>query len=368
MELYYTIYFILLLSLFFELANFKVKKGVMILWCIFFILFGGLRWNVGGDWDQYHDHFLFSSWSNIFNYDRYGNGDEKLEPGFVFFNVLIKTIFQKFWIYNIIVVSIIEYAYYKFCIYFCPEHPLVPFVMVNMSVLFPVRAGLSMAFVYMAYKYIKERNLKMFLVFTLIGTALHNQCIVILPLYWIGHVKLKDWMLLILYIVFAFSTYMLQDYFISLMLMFGGSIADKALGYTMNETEGFKGASYIGWVLNFFFLLIYLYVAKKEKSRQTYWTNTLINGFLLYMLIFFAFQDGMGDLARLAGLFYPMQIILFANAYSYFKDKKKGILAILATLFVFSYFTYKWTGIGSGYFFKETCVPYKTVFDYNFPN
>lgn len=363
MELYYTIYFFLLLSLFFEFTNQKVKNRVMLLWCVFFVIFGGIRWETGNDWEQYYNHFLYSKWSNIFNYDRYGNGAETLEPGFLFVNVLVKTIFGEFYVYNLLVCALIEYSYYKFCRYFSPKHPLIPFILMNMGPLFPVRAGLSIGVAYLAYKPIKERNLKQFLLILTLATLIHNQCIVLLPIYWIGKIHINDKILLVLYAIFAFSTYLLQEYFTLAMILLGGSIAEKAYAYTEFETIGAKGASYIGWALNFFFLCIYLYVAKATNTRNTLWGNTMLNGFLIYMLVFFSFQEGMGDLARLSSMYFPIQLILFSQAYSYFVDKRKGILALCAILFVFAYYTYKWTGICDGYFFEDANIPYKTIFE-----
>lgn len=365
MELYYTIYFLLLLSLLFEFANQKIKNRVMILWCVFFVIFGGIRWNTGNDWEQYYDHFLNSQWNNIFNYDRYGNGEDTLEPGFVFVNVLIKTIFGEFYIYNILILAFIEFAYYKFCRFFSPSHPLIPFIFINMGPLFPVRAGLSLAFVYMAYKPLKERDLKRFLLMVIFAILIHTQNIILLPLYWVGKVRIKNYILLPLYTICAISTYFFQKYFIALTLLVEGSISEKAAHYTEFETIGAKGASYMGWALNFFFLCIYLYVTSKNKNRYGEWTNTLINGFMIYMIIFFAFSEGMGDLARLSGVLLPVQLILFADSYRFFVDRKKGVAAIAAVTFVFAYYTYKWYGAFDGYFFEDAYVPYKTIFDYN---
>jgi hypothetical protein len=362
MEIYYTLYGVFLACILFEFQpSVKIKKMIMFLWCIVFIIFGGLRWGVGGDWEQYLHHFRNSDWNNIFDYTRYG--DSKLEPGFVFFNVIIRTLFGYFWIYNIIILCIINYAYYKFCILVSPKHPLIPFILLFMGVLFPVRAGLSMGFCYLAYQYIIKRNFKKFIFWILIATALHNQCIVLVPLYFLCYVNLRSYQLLILYVAFALLGMVIQKYFAVFILLFSGSIAEKAAHYTDFETTGFKGASYIGWVLNFFFLILYLYVGNKMKIRKTLAYNTLLNGFMIYMVIFFTFSEGMGDLSRLAGLYFPCQLALFANAFSYFYDVKKGFFRIVTILFIVSYYTYKYSGAFKSYYFEESCVPYKTIFD-----
>ncbi len=364
MTFYYTLYAVFLAFIFVELSpSFRLKKRLMICWSIFFVIYGGIRWNTGGDWDQYYSHFLYSNWNNIFNYDR--NGNETLEPGFVFLNALIKSIFKEYYFFNIFTLAVIEYGIYKFCIKFGQNHPWIPFIMFNLGVLFPVRAGLSLGVCYLAFLKIKERKLVQFLIILGIAFLIHNQCIALLPLYWLGKLKIKDCYILVLYVFFAISTALLQDVFILLSLTIGGNVAEKAYMYTQIETEGFKGASYMGWVLNFFFLCVYLYVGKKTKVRDSEWYNLLINGFLVYMLIMFAFQDGMGDLARLSSLYFPVQVILFTNAFCYFTNQARGVYGLLAVCFVVAYFIYKWSGICDGYYFKDNTVPYKTIFDYN---
>ncbi|HAT62478.1 MAG TPA: hypothetical protein DCS83_08065 [Prevotella sp.] len=367
MEIYIIIHVLVFLTLIFELAPLKVKKSIIIGWCIFFTLFGGLRWRIGGDWDQYYDHFVFSSWSNIFNYDRYGNGEETLEPGFVFFNVLIKTIFGKFYIYNLIVVGFIQFTYYKFCNYFFPKNPLFCycFLMVAVANYFPVRAGFSVGISYWCWKFIKEQKLIPFLIVIFFASIIHNKSIVLLPCYWLGKVRLKSLWLLILYPIIAIASYKLQDWFTILSLSFGGSIAEKAYKFSQVETEGFAGASYFGWVLNYFFLCIYLYIRKKEKLFSNNWYNVLLNSVMIYNAIFMIFSNGMGDLARLSTNFFPVQCILLLKSVLYFAKSKNHLISCLAIFFFLSYYIYKLPSNWNGYFFKDACVPYKTIFDYN---
>lgn len=367
MDLYITIHVLVFLSLIFELAPLSVKKKIMILWCVFFTLFGGLRWRTGGDWYQYYGHFLFSDWSNIFNYDRYGNGAETLEPGFVFFNVLIKSLFGEFYIYNLIVVGFIQFTYYKFCNYFFPMRPLMTYcyLMLMASYYFPVRAGLSIGICMWAWRYIKERKLYPFLLVVAIATLIHNQAIVLLPAYWFGNLRLKNFWYLSFYMAFVAFYMVFQQYFTLLMLASGGDIAEKAYAYTQNETDGFQGACYMGWGLNFLFLITYLYIRKKCKLLIDNWYHCLLNAFMIYMLIIIIFQEGMGDLARLASTFFPAQCILFMYSMNYFFQRKKKIFRFAALSFFLAYYVYKMPSIWSGYFFEDTCVPYKTIFDYN---
>lgn len=367
MNLYITIHVLVFLSLFFELFSLRTKKVVMILWCVFFTLFGGLRWRIGGDWDQYYDHFLFSKWSNIFNYDRYGNGVEILEPGFVFFNVVIKSIFGEFYIYNLILVGFIQFTYYKFCNYFFPKNPILPYclLMLLASNYFPVRAGLSIGICYWAWMFIKERRLLPYLIIVAAAFMIHQQAIVLLPCYWLGYINLKSKWYLIIYPLIAIFSHILQDYFINITSVLGGSITEKAYGYTQFETEGFKGASYAGWILNYFFLCVYLYIRKVGKLTGDVWFTVLLNSFMIYTAIFMVFQNGMGDLSRLSSIFFPVQCILLISSTIFFINSQKSLVVFFTVMSFIAYYVYKLPDCWSGYYFKQTCVPYKTVFDYN---
>ena len=165
MELYTTIHILVFLSCLFEFTSLKTKKKVIIIWVIFFTLFGGLRWRIGNDWDQYYDHFLYSNWNNIFNYDRYGNGREYLEPLFVFLNTFIKSIFKTFYWYNILICFFIQYSFYKFSLKYSLDNPIMlyAFCMIIVPYYFPVRAALAVVICYWTYRYIKERKFWKFL-------------------------------------------------------------------------------------------------------------------------------------------------------------------------------------------------------------
>lgn len=368
MEFYYILYWSFFASIIGELLPLKQKKNIMMIWCVIFIFIGGLRWRIGGDWDQYYDHFLFSKWSNIFSYDRYGNGVEKLEPGFVFVNVLVKTFFKHFFVYNILLCSFIQITYYKFSNYFFPKHPLLCycFLMILASNIFPVRAGLAIGIAFWCWRYIKERNLKKYLLIVFAAFMIHNQAIVLLPAYFLGYIKLERKWLLILYPIIAIFAFRFQDYFASLTMMFGGSIAEKAQRYTEGETEGFSNTvNYAGWILNYIFLNIYLFVRKADNKEDDYFYNTLINGVMIYNTIFMVFATGMGDLARLASQYFPSQCLLFINSILFFFKYEKGKYTKYAIMFFIAYLLYRLPSLWSGYYFKDTCVPYKTIFDYH---
>ncbi len=368
MEFYYILNSLLFISILGEFLSLKQKKAIMTIWGVVYILIGGLRWRIGGDWEQYYDHFLFSKWSNIFSYDRYGNGVEKLEPGFVFVNVLVKTIFKTFFAYNLLLCAFIQITYYKFCNYFFPKHPLLCycFLMILASNIFPVRAGFAIGISFWCWKFIKERNLKKYLLVVFAAYVIHNQAIILIPAYFLGHIKMKRKFLLLLYPIIAIFAFQFQDFFANLTMMFGGSLAEKAYRYTEEQTEGFSNTvNYAGWILNYAFLNIYLFIRKEDNKENSYFYNTLLNAVMIYNTIFMVFASGMGDLARMASMYFPSQCLLFINSVLFFSKYRRGKYKTYTVMFLILYLVYRLPAQWSGYYFGETCVPYKTIFDYN---
>lgn len=369
MELYYTIFSLVLISCIFEKSPNYIKKCIIIGWCIFFTLFGGLRWQIGGDWEQYYGHFLQSAWNNIFSYDRYGNGSEILEPGFVFINILIKSLFREFYIYNLIICAFTQYTFYKICYKYTPYHPILmyAYLMIIVGNYFPVRAGLSLSIAFWSFQYIKEHNLIRFLIIIGIATSIHYQCIILLPFYWVNKIRFNYLTFTILYIIVATFGLVFQEYFISLTLLSNSSIAEKAYHYTQYETLGKAGANYASWGLNYALTMVYIYFYHSNKDRFTNssWINTLINISIAHSCIFMVFSEGMGDLTRLANLLVPAKAILFVMCYSFFIKNRLRIVRFLTFSFVAAYLIYQVTKTCNWYFFEVQNVPYKTIFDYN---
>lgn len=372
MELYYIIHILVFLCCIFEFTKteIKTKKKIIIFWCIFFTLFGGLRWRIGGDWDQYFDHYLSSNWDNIFNYDRYGNGREQLEPLFVFLNVFIKSIFGDFYWYNLIECGFIQYTIYHFCCRYSPTKPLLLYSWIIIAAFnyFPVRSGLAMSIGWWCFRYIQEQRLKPFLIIAFIAFSIHHQCIILFPLYWVGRIRINLMIYSIIYIILILISNQIQSIVTLLSMATEGNVAEKAYLYTQSETIGYAGPSYMSWGLNYFLILIFYWVGKQKHLLHDRWYNTLINTNLIYMAIFIVFSEGMGDLTRLASVIVPAFLILFITAIHHFLTSKNAIYRFSAISFFVLYYSYKFAQVGQGYFFKEANIPYKTIFDFNILN
>ena len=371
MEVYIALQVLIVSSCLFEFYNDrKTKFRILSLLCVVVALFGGLRWKTGNDWDQFFWHFCYSNWNNIFNYVRYQTGEnvERLESGFVFINILIKSVFKTFFWYNIIICLFIQYSCYKFIRYHCPERPLLLYATIHISAFlyFPVRAGLAVGICYWAYRFIKERELWKFLLVITLASSIHNQCVILFPLYWIGYIKPKWYYYLISFLIVYVTGTIFQDYIRPLSMLFGGEIGDKFQNYAEKEaTEGFASIGILNVFLHFCLLSTYLYMAKMKCLGKNIWAYTLINCYFLYNCIGFVFLEGMGDLSRLRDPLAITASILYIYAITFFIKSRINIVRIGAIVFFVFYLMKQFLSLGQGYYFKETCIPYRTIFDYN---
>lgn len=361
MELYWIIHSLVFLSTGFELSSPKWKKVVLIAWCVFFTLFGGLRWRIGNDWTQYLEYFRFVRWDNIFSY--YRDGGSLMEPGYMFLNMLVKSVFGGFYWQNLLICGFLQFTFYRFCMGLFPKRPLLMYSLFLTAVCyFPIRAGLAVAICMWGYKFIKEKNLLCFLVTIFIASSVHNMCLIFLPMYWIGKIRPNFWVYSAAYFFVFAASIVFANYFEGIALAMMDDSSQVAI-YLVNGAEGDK-TSIFNVLLHYVFLCGYLHVKNKEKLQDDEWTSAVINMYFISFAITMIFSERNPVFSRLNDVFNAATVFTFVWALDYFLSKKKGVRLIAALFFVF-YYCYKFrNGIGDIYF-ERTCVPYKSIFDYN---
>lgn len=361
MELYWTIHILVFLSTGFELLSSKWKKGVLIAWCVFFAFFGGLRWNIGNDWAQYLGYFRFVRWDNIFSY--YREGGSLMEPGYMLLNMLVKSIFGGFYWQNLIMCGFVQFTFYHFCTKLFPKRPLLTYGLFLSAVCyFPIRAGFAVAICMWGYKFIKEKNLLCFVITIFIASNIHNMCLIFLPMYWIGKIKPNFWAYTIAYFFIFASSVVFANFFEGIALTMMKDSSQVAI-YLAYGVEGGR-TSVFNVLLHYVFLCVFLYVKNKEKLQNDDWTSAVINMYFISFAITMVFSEKYPDLNRLNDVFNAATVLSFVWGLDYFLSKKKGI-QVIATIFYVFYYCYKFrNGIGDIYF-EHTCVPYKSIFDYN---
>ena len=385
MVIYYTIFIALYLCCFFYKAPAKTQLSVMKIWVLIFTLFGGLRWHTGSDWDAYLFLFNDLDWSNFYDYSKYGEKSlQKIEPLFAFMNVIIKTVFQKYYWFNIIECFVIHFAYYKFSKYHLPKCPILCFVFLEIICIayFPVRQTLAASVLFLGLRYIKERKLVKYLLFVFVAFYIHKMSIVALPLYWLQNIHLKDRYAIAVFLSFIVIGKILQDYFVNFVFLLGGELGEVAQIYTENQTVENTGLPIITLIVNGMFLFIYLYIRRKFNLRQDDWYNQNLNMYLMFVGTLVVFANGMNDLTRLIIVFLPGHCLLFSSIAAYSlkgdsrciqysgrialptNDRVISVFKLFLGFLFFAYCAYRIPQCFSDYFFKYVCIPYRTIFDF----
>lgn len=133
------------------------------------------------------------------------------------------------------------------------------------------RQMLAIAITFYGFKYLKNRDLKKYIVIILIAFSIHKSAIIMLPCYWLGNLKLHR-KSIIFYIIVSIFVYLLYDSFESVIL--NTSYGQKYLASSYyNVVEGSS-------MINLFFrmtLFIFCYYLINRRKENTYDTNLLQN-------------------------------------------------------------------------------------------
>lgn len=355
---------------------------------IILVLVGGLRWSVGFDWDQYLDHFNHSHFYNIFSYDRYGDGREVLEPGFVFINAIVNTLFGEFWIYNLIICTFIQYSYLRFCKKLFPDYYLLcyAFIMMATSLWFPKRTELSIAILLWAYIYIKEQNLKKFIITVIIASSLHLQCLVVFPLYWIGRFKFPWYYYLVYYWFIYFSSSQMQDFVPTILesfkidtgMFYIEEAVSKANFYAEKYVDNLDSVDiFVASLYTFIYLTVLVLFIDKERKRfpqksewkkfvfvepneSYFWSNTILNVSMVYFTLYFTMYSSFRVLGRLADPMYPFVTLLYLYSIVLML-RSKGLLRTIAIVWFVLFALKDIRHIADSPYFKDANIPYKTI-------
>jgi len=383
---YYLIYIPIILLCVFYKAPQKRQDDVIKIWILAITLFGGLRWKTGYDWDTYFALFRDLDWGNFLSYSKYGDLSlQTIEPLYAFLNVLVKSIFGKYYVFNLLVCFFIHYSYYRFAKYHIPQCPIICFCFVELVLVafFPVRQTLATAVLLWGFRYIKEQKLFPYLVVVALAFCIHRMSIVALPLYWVGKVRLNDAVIIPLFFSFVVIGKLVQNYVIMLSLVLGGQLGELLNTYTETQSIERTGIPITTIFLNCIFLGLYLYFRKKFRLKNDKWYNFCLNSFILFFGIMAIFAQGMGDMTRLISVFLPGHCLLFSSILIYSlrrnptvlmksnskvvanRDKLTDTVCMFTIVFAFAYILYKFATMFNDYYFEDACLPYRTIFDFS---
>ncbi len=335
----------------------RVKLPVFIGVSLFFILMSGLRWNTGADWTPYLYYYTHYDPSILFFRIAF-------EPGFGLF-VRFLRIFSDSFTFYLIVFALFTIGLRALFFYRYTNAILLSLFLFwgigTFAEVFGVRQSLAISLCLSGVPLIIKRRFWFFALVVLLATSIHTTAIIFLAAYPVFHAKWSvrtKSILLVLSIIIGIvgGGSLLLSLFSSIPGL--GRFAQKATDYMEMGTETNWAAVsktqqlLIGIFKRALIIPVFLYYEKYMKERSPYYKGFL-NLYVFGNAIYFVVGDFL-SLQRLAGYFYPLEILLLCLIFEH--SKKKIIwfsILLIYCLLKYSYTLYS----GSGSF-----IPYFWIF------
>lgn len=205
------------------------------------------------------------------------------------------------------------------------------------------RQLLAVCIVLYSFKYIKERNFKMYLIYTLLATSMHESAIIMLPFYFITDYKINKKNVLF-YFIAIFIAYFGFGYLEKLILL-------TEYGKTYYGTDYFVSSktSVINLVFRFCLMIFILIYSKKSIENDK--NNKYLINFSIFCTLLQVLTLRLYILGRLTTYFYAFYILSIPNTIASMERNKINTLIkygviIIFILYHFVYFKFNSTIAG----------------------
>ena len=354
------------------------RRILFLFWFSAFFVFKAFRWDTGTDWSQYLLCFNDSDWSNIFSYNRGVYGDLKMEPGYVFINVLIKSLLPFYTAFLIITNLFVMVTYTKLYNGIFPRYCLQSLTLfLFFTELFPVRQSIAVAIFCFAYYQIKSRSFTKYLVIVLICSMIHYSSLLLIPFYFLLKLRPRFLYYAIIYIflgLIADKLFVIMAKIVELNV-FPQVIQQLLIVYSdqdmrINSLGDSAGSFWPSYIFHFSLFLIIYYCYLKEPANENEdvkeWKQIGLNSYFI-TICFFCFHSipGSADLLRSQSFFWIGYILMNVYSIDILLKYNKQLVAVALLLIVCS-----WKMINMGAFrpnslYHHLFVPYKSVLDIN---
>lgn len=280
---------------------------------IFFIVFIGLRYQVGPDYfsyeiiyfdrEKYLDmEFLFRFFISIFN--RWG-----ISYNYFLLFIAALSIFCK-------AITLSKYSPYFFL------SVVIAFISCFLSDMGQIRFSLSIAILWLSIPFCIERKFVWFLIVVVCAFLIHQSSIIFLFIYWFYKVRMNLGVMLAIWggcylLSFSLSSLGIFD-------LFSGFVEDENISgkidiYADNELYGERyGISFFGLFSKILVLLLIYYSSIKNQELKQLYTNIYFWGGCFFFL--FSFNEIFGT--RLSIYFLSFEALIVPTAIYYIKDIK----------------------------------------------
>lgn len=292
-------------SFFIERESTRRTKAIASYLAIFsFTFFFAFRGYIMSDWIVYYRYFEDFAWSDI-SLPSLERADY-VEPGFVLLVVLIKTVWNDYFFFQIVVFVIVFALFFRFSRRYFDNVALSLILFVTFEGLVMtvnlLRNSIAIMIFLNCIGYLRDRRPLPYFAGILVAVCFHVSSVVYFPIYFFFHKKTPRWLFIT---IFAFCNVIFLakiSVFLPIANLLGvdSSTSMKVKAYIDNSNSSITFS--LGYFERMFTaLLVLCYYDKLSKVSRS--NNIFINGLLAYFICFFCLGEFAVLAKRLATLF-----------------------------------------------------------------
>jgi len=317
-----------------EIGGLKKSQAKWLLGVLTFLLivFVGLRFHTGADWNIYHQIFNASISSQ-------NNNPHNTEYGYLLLNKLFKSIFDNYYVMQFAVTLFVGVAFYRLYKRYS-EYPIVSLSLVVWTLFFTifmaqVRQSIALAIIALAVPYIFDRKPIRFLAAIFLASLFHISAIIAIPLYFLykNYGKILPIALMLVAQVFYFFPEITEAMVRFVAPYLPGRLSELAVAYMdshFNRQQEFgSGLFYLGQMILSIFTV--WFVQPKDK-KEAFFLNTLA-----VFVIFKGFSNGLQIISRLEPYYLVFAIIAYTHLFDV-RIKRLRSLYLITACFLLLFF------------------------------
>ena len=318
------------------LNRIKAKKWLtIILVSIPLVSIAGFRWKVGTDFGTYYSTFTeIPNYSLSFIFESAYSDFIPFERGFSVLIWLIGVINKNpqfiIFITSLINVVIVVVALKKYSNNFPLSIYLYVTSMIYYSAFNGIRQWIASVIIFIAFKYLVNRDLKKYLIFVLIASMIHISSLIMIPVYFIVNFKPFGKKIIIIVVIIGIIAVFLQPVLQNLEVL----TSDTRYSGYMTVSKEDDGVNIFRVLVAIVPVIISFIFYKKLKDDKE--NRFLINfATLNFLVLFLAMQSTI--IARLTIYFELYNLLLYPKIVKVFKKEEAYVFIFILCLCFFIY-------------------------------
>lgn len=335
----------------------KKQKIYTIIAGILIVIAVGFRVDVGADYPVYKLLFpgfsLYTNYGDVLDKALFRQNAEEIEWIFVLLNKLIFDLGMPFYVVTFVMAALTVSLKFN-SIYKDVAYPALALLFYFMPVMFfedsgQMRQGLGIAMCVFSFRYIKARNLPMFLVCMYIALGFHKTSIVFLPVFWLVKIPLNSsrifWVLILAILVSPFEIYKIAGGLFENIAP--DDLSNAYTGYLNDRYYGNAVESGLNDIVKLFWIAILIRYDKKGCENVWYY-EYMRNIAVFGLAMFYVFRSNEIFAVRLPGAYmFFVTMFCMPNLVYAVEAKSKQFLYLGFMTFLTMMFFYFGSGNGN---------------------